>query len=57
MGKENLHAYQNKNDTAKEFWLEATGDGLSESTTPMIAKDAEEKRYDTNDYQGHGELG
>ena len=56
MGKENLHTYQNKDDAAKEFWFEATGDGLSEATTQMIADDAKEKRYDTNDQQGHGKL-
>ena len=56
MGKENLHAYQNKNDTAKELWFEATGDGFSESTTQVIAHDAEKKGHDANNQQGHGEL-
>ena len=47
MGKENLHAYQNKDDAAKKFWFEATGDGLSELTPQMVANDAEEKGYKT----------
>ena len=57
MGKENLHAYQNKDDAAKELWFETTGDGLSEETPQMVADDAEEKGYNTNNQQGHGELG
>ena len=57
MSDENLHTYQNEDDAAKEFRLHATGDGLAEATAQVIAHDAEKKRHNANDQQGHDELG
>ena len=57
MGDQNFHADGDENDASEEFGLQSTTDFTAEADAQQMARDAEQKRTDSDDNERHQQRG